>query len=40
MRDKDKKREKRDRNAADTDNGSDLKHFAQRNKVSLDEAVS
>ena len=39
MRDKDKKRQKRDRNAADVDNGSELKHFAQRNNVSLDEAI-
>ena len=38
MRNKEKKRDKRDRNAADADDGSELKHFAQRNKVSLDEA--
>ena len=38
MRNKEKKRDKRDRSAADADDGSELKHFAQRNKVSLDEA--
>lgn len=38
MRGQKKKREKRDRNGANACNGSALKHFAQRNNVSLDEA--
>jgi|EndMetStandDraft_8_1072994.scaffolds.fasta_scaffold23458_4 hypothetical protein len=38
MHGKARKRDKPERNAADADNASELKHFAQRNKVSLDEA--
>ena len=34
MRDK----KKRDRNAAEVENRSELKYFAQRNKVSMEEA--